>query len=89
MISWVWTVFRSRRAAMLEAEFLVMKLGCEAAAHAHALASDPQATDERRAYYRRVARIAKRRHEFLNALDTATKHDVQNEWRCRRGSLCR
>lgn len=74
---------------MLEAEFLVMKLGSEAAAHANALASDPQASDEQRAYYRRVARIARRRHDFFSALDTATKYDVANEWRGRRGALRR
>jgi hypothetical protein len=82
-------MLQSRRAAMLEAEFLVMKLGSEAAAHANTLASDPLTTDERRAYYRRVARIARRRYDFFSALDTATKYDVANEWRGRRGALHR
>jgi hypothetical protein len=74
---------------MLEAEALVMKFGERGSAVARALAANPLAGDERRAHYRRVARVAKRRYELFNGLDTGTKYDVENRWRSRRGAMCR
>lgn len=71
---------------MLDAEALVMKCGQRGSAMASALASDPLADKEQRAHYRRVARIAERRYEFFKGLDTATKYDVENRWRSRRGA---
>lgn len=88
MLSRVWSALRARRAAMLEAEALVMKFGQRSSAVARALASDPLADDERRAHYRRAARIAERRYEFYKGLDTGTKYDVENRWRSRRGAMC-
>jgi hypothetical protein len=35
-----------------------------------------------------VARVAKRRYELFNGLDTGTKYDVENRWRSRRGAMC-
>ncbi len=71
---------------MLEAEALVMKFGERGSAVARALAADPLAREGRRAHYRRVARIAKRRYELFSALDTGTKYEVENHWRSRRGA---
>ncbi|WP_299362719.1 hypothetical protein [uncultured Paracoccus sp.] len=72
---------------MLEAEALVISYGPHSVALARELASDPRAPGGRRAHYGRVARIARRRHEFLTSLDTGTKYDVVNQWRSRRGAM--
>jgi hypothetical protein len=86
MLSRIIRALRARRAAMLEAESLVISYGERGSAIARALAGDPLANDARRAHYRRVARIARRRDASLQGLDTATKYDVVNGWRSRRGA---
>ena len=90
MLSRIWAAMRARRAAMLEAEALVMSSASVAARSLARGRRTPPRAMTRPAHYRRVARIATRRDELSAGLDTGTKYDeVENEWRRRRGALCR
>ena len=44
-------------------------------------------SEQRRAHFRRVARIAKRRHLDIKGLDTATRYCEMARWQHRRGNL--
>ena len=87
MLSCIRAALERRRAAIVEAEKLVWVFGSRGVAMAFAYARDTTASEERREHYRRVARIAERRHHFMDGLDLATKYEEVKRWRRRRGSL--
>jgi hypothetical protein len=65
----------ARRAAMLEAEALVLRHGSRAEAIANAFAANPLGRAARHRHYAKVAVIARRRYDLFRRLDTATRHD--------------
>ena len=87
MFSRIWSALAARRAAMLEAEALVWRFGSRGVEMAQAFAWDPSLSEARRAHYRRVARIAERRHLGLKGLDVATRYCEMARWQHRRGNL--
>jgi hypothetical protein len=89
MFSRIWSAFAARRVAMLEAEALVWRFGSRGVEIAQAFYRDPSVSEERREHYRRVARIAGRRHLGLKGLDVATRYCEMARWQHRRGSMIR
>ncbi len=62
MISRMMSALKARRSAMLEAEALVYRFGSRGVEMARAFAGDASISEARRKHFRRVARIAERRH---------------------------
>jgi hypothetical protein len=87
MLSRIRAALERRHAAIVEAEALVWTFGSRGVGMAHAYARDMTVTEERREHYRQVARIAERRHDFMDGLDLATKYEEVKRWRRRSGSL--
>jgi hypothetical protein len=87
MLSRIRAALERRHAAIVEAEALVWIFGSRGVGMAHAYARDITVSEERRDHYRRVARIAERRHDFMDGLDLATKYEEVKRWRRRRGSM--
>lgn len=82
-------IWRRYKAARLEAEALVWHHGAQgvAIAEARAAAVAADASHEEWAYERSVARIAAQRHRLLEAADTATRHELGEEWMRRCGQM--
>jgi hypothetical protein len=74
MLNRVVVAMQAQRAAVREAEALVYWFGSRGIEMARTNASDQSVTRDRQAHYRRVARIAERRHLGLMSLDTATRY---------------
>ena len=72
---------------MLEAEALVYRFGSRGVEMAQTYSCDESVSEERRGHYRRVSRIAERRHRVINGLDTATQYYEMARWQHRRGNL--
>ena len=72
---------------MLEAEALVYRFGSRGVEMAETFSRDQTVSEHRRAYFRRVARIAKRRHLDIKCLDTATRYCEMARWQHRPGNL--
>lgn len=72
---------------MLEAEALVYRFGSRGVEMAQTFSTDATVSEERRTYYRRVARVAERRHRGLQGLDVATWYVERARWQHRRGNL--
>ena len=87
MFSRIWSALRARRVAMLEAEALVYRFGARGVEMAQIFSQEPSVTEARRDHYRRVARIAERRHIRINRLDIATQYQEMARWQRRRGNL--
>lgn len=87
MISSIRSALEARRAAMLEAEALVYRFGSRGVEMAETFSRDPTVTEQRRAHFRRVARIAGRRHLGIKGLDIATQYCEMARWQHRRGNL--
>jgi hypothetical protein len=87
MFSRLWSALRARRAAILEAEALVYRFESRGVAMAQTYAQDKSVSEGRRDYYRRVARIAQRRHLGIKGLDIATQYYEMARWQRRRGNL--
>jgi hypothetical protein len=81
------SALEARRAAMLEAEALVYRFGSRGVEMAQTFAGDTSVSEERRQYFRRVARIAERRHLDIKGLDTATRYCAIARWQHRPGNL--
>ncbi len=73
--------------AMLEAEALVYRFGSRGVEMARTFAGDTSVSEERREHFRRVARIAERRHLGIKGLDIATQYYEMARWQHRRGNL--
>ncbi len=87
MFRWLVSFLAKRRAAMLEAEAMVHSHDRAALLAAASIAADPDADFGERRHCARVLRVAIEREFLLQAVDTATRYDIRNEWRGRRGSL--
>ncbi len=87
MFASMWAALKARRAAMLEAEALVYRFGSRGVAMARTYSQDESVSAERREHYRRVARIAERRHLGITGLDIATQYYEMARWQRRRGNL--
>ena len=87
MFSRFWSALQARRAAMLEAEALVYRFGSRGVEMAQTHSTDQTVTEERREHYRRVARVAERRHFGIKGLDIATQYYEMSRWQRRRGNL--
>ena len=87
MFSRIWSVLQARRMAMLEAEALVYRFGARGVEMAQIFSQEASVAEGRRDHYRRVARIAQRRHIRINDLDIATQYHEMVRWQCRRGNL--
>ena len=87
MFSRIWSALKARRAAMLEAEALVYRFGSRGVEMAQTYSRDQSVSEERREHYRRVARIAERRHLGIKGLDIATQYYEMARWQRRRGNL--
>jgi hypothetical protein len=87
MFSRVRAALLRRQAAIVEAEALVWRWGARGVEMARAYSDCPLSTEERRAHYRRVTRLAARRHRFLDGLDIATRYEVLAGWKRRRGHM--
>lgn len=72
---------------MLEAEALVYRFGSRGVEMAQTYSGDQSVSAERREHYRRVARIAERRHLAIKGLDIATQYYEMARWQRRRGNL--
>ena len=72
---------------MLEAEALVYRFGSRGVEMAQTFSRDQTVSEERREHFRRVARIAERRHRSINGLDIATQYYAMARWQHRRGNL--
>ena len=72
---------------MLEAEALVYRFGSRGVEMAETFSRDQTVSEQRRAHFRRVARIAKRRHLDIKGLDTATRYCEMARWQHRPGNL--
>ncbi len=72
MLDRIRAALQARRKAMLEAEALVYEFDARGVEMARTYSIDEMASEERRHHYRRVARIAERRHRDLQGLDLAT-----------------
>ena len=72
---------------MLEAEALVYRFGSRGVEMAWTSAGDTSASKDRREHFRRVARIAERRHVDIKGLDTATRYCEMARWQHRPGNL--
>ena len=59
---------------MLEAEALVYRFGSRGVEMAETFSRDQSESERRRAHFRRVARIAERRHVGIKSLDVATRY---------------
>lgn len=89
VIRWLASLIRTRRAAILEAEAIVYHHDSTALSRAASIAAGLDAGFEERRHCARVIRIAIERQSLSQDVDTATRYDLQNEWRNRRGSLIR
>ena len=89
VIRWLVSRVKNRRAAMFEAEAIVYRHDRAALNRVASIAADPDAGFEERRHCVRVLRIAIERQSLSQHVDTATRYDLQNEWRTRRGSLIR
>jgi hypothetical protein len=78
---------QARRAALLEAEALVHQFGSRGVETAETCSGDPSVSEARRAHYRRVARIAERRHPWITGLGVATRYGEMARWRHRRRNM--
>ncbi len=87
MFNRIRSALMARRAAMLEAEALVYRFGVRGVEMAQTFARDPSVSEERREHYRRVARVAERRHLGIDGLDTATQYYEMARWQRRSGNL--
>ena len=87
MFTRIWSALQARRAAMLEAEALVYRFGSRGVEMAQTFSRDQSVSEERREHYRRVARIAERRHLGIKGLDIATQYYEMARWQRRRGNL--
>jgi hypothetical protein len=87
MLSRIRSALRLRRKAMLEAEALVYRFGSRGVEMARTFSGDQAVTEQRRDYYRLVARIAERRNDGLRGLDVATQYYEMARWQHRRGNL--
>jgi hypothetical protein len=65
---------RRRKDAVREAEKLVAIFGSRDVEMAEGFAEDPKVGAGRRERFRRVAHHARRRHEFLKNLDSASRY---------------
>ena len=87
MLDRIRAALQARRKAMLEAEALVYEFDARGVEMALTFSTDETASEERRHHYRRVARIAERRHRDLQGLDLATWYTERARWQRRRGNL--
>ena len=87
MFSRIWSALRAGRVAMLEAEALVYRFGARGVEMAQIFSQEASVAEGRRDHYRRVARIAQRRHIRINDLDIATQYHEMARWQHRRGNL--
>lgn len=78
-----------RRRAMLEAEAIVYNGDACALACAQVFAESGSVPPVERMHHQRVVRIVSRRQALSDAVDGATRRDLHEEWRCRRGSMIR
>lgn len=77
--------WQRHRAAVREAERLVVthdELGIE---RARAFATEPALAEERRKHFARVVRVVEKRKALLRGVDTGTRYDLMNQWRARSG----
>lgn len=72
---------------MLEAEALVYRFGVCGVAMAQTFSRDQSVSEELRAHYRRVARVAENRHLGIKGLDIATQYYEMARSPRRRGNL--
>ena len=63
-----------RKAVIREANMLVASFGLRGVEMAKGFADDPNVSAKRREHFRRVARHAWCRHEFLKCLDAASRY---------------
>jgi hypothetical protein len=74
VFSYVRAAYRRRGDAVREAEKLVASFGSCGVEMAEGFADDPNVSADRREHFKRVARHARRRHEFLKSPDTASRY---------------
>ena len=87
MISRIISALDARRTTMLEAEALVYRFGWRGVEMAETFSRDRTVSERRREHFRRVARVAERRHRDIKCLDTATRYCELARWRLRSGNL--